>query len=178
MFTHPDFIAVEQYPNGVADTVGYWAENRILGGVAIFDRSRDWNDDVPEPNVYFQCSRRRVTYRICQLLDDQQQMLMDFLLASDGVAVTPCPLPILPGAENRVRIDPVDAIPIRQVYRDVWEREPLRLPLYTGRLYDRCVVSSLDYPELDVDEDLKRYNAIFEETERRKREESERRKRE
>lgn len=167
MFTHPNFVAMEQYPNGVADMVGYWTENRILGGVAIFDRSRDWNDDAPEPNVFFQCSRRNVTYRICQLLDEQQKMLTDFLLANDGIAITRCPLPVLPGAENRVRIDPVDAIPVHRVYRDVWEREQLREPLRTGRLYDRDVVSSLDYPELDVDEEIKRLDAIIEEADKR-----------
>lgn len=28
----------DQYPDGVADGVGYWAEARILGGVVLFDR--------------------------------------------------------------------------------------------------------------------------------------------
>lgn len=28
----------EQYPKGVADVVGYWAETHIFGGVVVFDR--------------------------------------------------------------------------------------------------------------------------------------------
>ena len=28
----------EQYPNGVADVVGYWAETQVFGGVVVFDR--------------------------------------------------------------------------------------------------------------------------------------------
>lgn len=28
----------ESYPDGLADSVGYWAENRILGGVTLFYR--------------------------------------------------------------------------------------------------------------------------------------------
>jgi hypothetical protein len=35
-YDHP-----EQYPDGVADVVGYWAENRILGGVVLFYRGQD-----------------------------------------------------------------------------------------------------------------------------------------
>jgi len=40
-FTHGPYIAVDQYPNGAADTVGYWAEARIFGGVVVFDRGED-----------------------------------------------------------------------------------------------------------------------------------------
>ncbi len=28
----------EDYPDGLADSVGYWAENRILGGITLFYR--------------------------------------------------------------------------------------------------------------------------------------------
>lgn len=37
-FSHGPYIAIEQYPNGIADAVGYWAEARIFGGVVVFDR--------------------------------------------------------------------------------------------------------------------------------------------
>lgn len=30
-----------QYPDGVADIVGYWAEDRIFGGVVLFGRGND-----------------------------------------------------------------------------------------------------------------------------------------
>lgn len=38
LFFHVDFLEHEYYPNGLADSVGYWAEDRILGGVVLFDR--------------------------------------------------------------------------------------------------------------------------------------------
>ncbi|KAF4946780.1 hypothetical protein FGADI_10984 [Fusarium gaditjirri] len=66
MFVATQFIAYDRYPNGVDDMVGYWAENRILGGVALFDHSQEWTGDN-EPNVYFQCTRERVTFRIMAL---------------------------------------------------------------------------------------------------------------
>jgi hypothetical protein len=45
IFVHRTFAEHQQYPEGVADVVGYWAENRILGGVALFDRG-DLGDEV------------------------------------------------------------------------------------------------------------------------------------
>ncbi len=41
------------------------------------------------------------------------------------LATTPpqhCPLPILPGPENRQRVDPEQAIEKTGIYRDLWER--------------------------------------------------------
>lgn len=40
-FYNGAYLAVDQYPKGVADTVGYWAESRVFGGVVIFDRGED-----------------------------------------------------------------------------------------------------------------------------------------
>ena len=37
-FYHRAYRAHEQYPRGVADMVGYWAEAKIFGGVVLFDR--------------------------------------------------------------------------------------------------------------------------------------------
>ena len=37
-FSHKWYQDHDQYPDGVADGVGYWAESRILGGVVLFDR--------------------------------------------------------------------------------------------------------------------------------------------
>ncbi|KAF5620052.1 hypothetical protein F52700_11372 [Fusarium sp. NRRL 52700] len=144
MFIATQFTAHDRYPNGVDDMVGYWAENRILGGVALFDHSQAWTRD-DEPNVYFQCTRGRVTFRVCQLLDTQQSALLSFLLADSEDAIAKCPLPILPTAENRVRIDPGDAIPVKKVYRDTWERKHPPRRRRAPRL--ERPETSLDYPE-------------------------------
>lgn len=34
-----------QYPNGLADMAGYWAEMRIFGGIVLFDRGES-EDEV------------------------------------------------------------------------------------------------------------------------------------
>jgi hypothetical protein len=45
MFMHLCYDAVDLYPEGLADAVSYWAENRVFGGLVIFDRSEAWHDD-------------------------------------------------------------------------------------------------------------------------------------
>ncbi|KAF5622168.1 uncharacterized protein FTJAE_11029 [Fusarium tjaetaba] len=157
MFIATQFTAHDRYPNGVDDMVGYWAENRILGGVALFDHSQAWTGG-DEPNVYFQCTRARVTFRVCQLLDTQQSALISFLLADPEDSYTKCPLPILPTSDNRVRIDPGDAITVKKVYRDIWERKLPPRRWRAPRL--ERPKSSLDYPELDTDAEVERLNRM------------------
>lgn len=37
-FLHNQYKDIDQYPGGVADAVGYWAEAQIFSGVILFDR--------------------------------------------------------------------------------------------------------------------------------------------
>lgn len=122
LFNHHGYLADDVYPDGVADIVGYWAEDRILGGVTVFDRnSKQQAPEIP-PNVYFHSCRALVTKRYYQLRDDQQQALMDFLLAEHPDSST-SPLPILADNQNLVRVNAEAAI-LGHFYRDVWERKP------------------------------------------------------
>jgi hypothetical protein len=140
LFMHFCYGAVDLYPDGLADAVGYWAESRVLGGVVIFDRSEAWHDDGrPEPNVYLHSDRKYSTFRVWQALDEQQQSLVNFLLSSPG-GHPPCPLPLCATAENLKRFDP-DTATRKKVYGGVWERGPP-----TGE-YNHCRKSRLDYPE-------------------------------
>src|SRR4051812_21695747 len=41
VFYHTSYRAFDQYPNGVADIVGYWAESQLFGGVVVFDRGEE-----------------------------------------------------------------------------------------------------------------------------------------
>ena len=36
---HPDYVHFRNYPRGLLDVVGYWAEAQVFGGVLLFDRS-------------------------------------------------------------------------------------------------------------------------------------------
>jgi hypothetical protein len=146
LFHHAAYLDSDVYPNGIADIVGYWAENRILGGVAVFDRpSEERAPDIP-PNVYFHSCRSRITVRYYQLRDDQQQALVNFLLA-EGPDASSCPLPILADNRNAVRVDEHNAI-LQGLYRDVWERKP---PTRERMWYveRRGVRSVIDYPEYE-----------------------------
>ncbi|KAK0742112.1 hypothetical protein B0T21DRAFT_360638 [Apiosordaria backusii] len=132
-FHHPYYMDRDIYPEGNADIVGYWAEDRILGGVVVFDRQAeeskgpDSTYSRPEPpNVYFHPNRLKVTHRIAQLRDEQQQALIEFLLLEDtSKAASSSPLPILVDDKNTKRFNWEDSIMSHHIYRDIWERRPL-----------------------------------------------------
>ncbi|KAK4106821.1 hypothetical protein N658DRAFT_563552 [Parathielavia hyrcaniae] len=126
LFHHSWYQDYDQYPRGVADIVGYWAEDRILGGVVLFDRRDPEVKPDADPNaVYFHWDWEEVTYRIYRLLPKQRQALLDFLLADDPPFLMS--LPILGDQDNRDRVDPEDPIQQTGIYRDLWERKELPL---------------------------------------------------
>lgn len=142
LFTHPWYLDYDQYPNGVADMVGYWAEARILGGVVLFDRrTQDVAAGADLDMIYFHSNRQGVTYRIYQLVDDQKESLLDFLIAdSTGES----PLPILGNERNWKRVDPEESIRQTGIYRDIWERKDLPPDGPDERLRD--VWDQLEFP--------------------------------
>ena len=142
LFKHDWYGDYDQYPDGVADIVGYWTEGRILGGVVLFDRREVGTDsNVQSDAIFFHSDRDGVTYRIYQLLDSQKQQLLDFLLSDVS---TSSPLPILGDKDNLRRVDPEEPIESTGIYRDIWERKPLSLDAPDGRTRD--VYDELEYP--------------------------------
>jgi hypothetical protein len=141
LFRHAWYVDFEQYPDGVADMAGYWAEARILGGVVLFDRRGEGQPDAQPDSVWFHSDRSEVTYRIYQLHDDQKQRLVEFLTSEapdTGV------LPILGDASNVRREDPEEPVEKTGIYRNVWERKPLSIDAVDGRLRD--VWNRFEYP--------------------------------
>jgi hypothetical protein len=61
IFYQAEYLAADVYPEGAADVVGYWTEERILGGVVVFDRRAEEADPSNPPNVYLHSNRHRVT---------------------------------------------------------------------------------------------------------------------
>ncbi len=121
-FNHHGYLDHDIYPEGIADVVGYWAEDRILGGVTVFDRPAERTLREP-PNAYFSACRNNVTYRYFQLRDDQQQAMFDFFVAEHPDPAN-CPLPIIGDKGNLVRVDFWLAITHRLIQRDAWECKP------------------------------------------------------
>ncbi|KAI5456877.1 hypothetical protein BGZ63DRAFT_395034 [Mariannaea sp. PMI_226] len=145
IFCHHAYLHSDIYPEGVADMVGYWVEDRIIGGVVAFDRRAEEEGRVE--NIYFHSSREKQTIRVYQLLDEQQQALFDFLLEETSSPPPPRDLlPILGGIHNRVRVDAWIAHTQKLIYRDIWERKP-----HTWReleFFQRRPQDELDYPEI------------------------------
>ncbi|CAN8106254.1 unnamed protein product [Discula destructiva] len=137
-----NFEEHKYYPNGLADTVGYWTEDRILGGVALFDRGES---GLESKDMYFQSARRYSTFRTWRVLPTQFDAMTEFFLAEAPNPTSP--FPIMSTDENRHRYDPWYARP-NHVYRDAWElqRPPKEIP---DPRYERDVRSTHDYPELE-----------------------------
>ncbi|KAI0006248.1 hypothetical protein F4779DRAFT_597145 [Xylariaceae sp. FL0662B] len=140
LFRHEWYNDHEQYPDGVGDMVGYWAESRILGEVVLFDRGTSTREPDPEA-VFSHSDRYEITYRIYQLLESQKQQLLDFLLSDDP---GPSPLPILGDTKNDRRVDPEEPIENTGIYRYIWERKPL--PPDGPDARSRDVWDKLEYP--------------------------------
>ncbi|KAF4998914.1 hypothetical protein FGRMN_2845 [Fusarium graminum] len=143
LFSHHAYLDDDIYPEGVADIVGYWAEDRILGGVVVFERRPQSPNVIP--NIYFHPCRQKQTIRVYQLRNEQQQALFDFLL-QETPSSSPSPLPILGDKQNRVRVDAPTAITHDHIYRDIWERKPL--DIFELRIFERRPKDEVDYPEV------------------------------
>lgn len=144
LFRHPWYTNYRQYPRGVADMVGYWAEMRILGGVMLVDRRNpDVESGVDPEAVYLHPDGEGQTYRIAQLLPEQRQALLDFFLDNTSPPGRN-PLPILIDRNNIVRVDPEELTRTSGIYRDLWDRRELGVDEWDIRLKDE--LNGTDYP--------------------------------
>ncbi|TVY68434.1 hypothetical protein Focb16_v002557 [Fusarium oxysporum f. sp. cubense] len=139
-FCHTFYIAVERYPNGDADTVGYWAEAKIFGGVFVFDRGES---ETECNELYLHSSRRAGPFTLFPLTTEQFERLVDFLLGeTEEPAASRSPLPFTATSENRWRWHTWDAMARYHIFRDKYERS-VKPNKPTG-----CVKSAVDWPEI------------------------------
>ncbi|KAB5547036.1 hypothetical protein GE09DRAFT_1129682 [Coniochaeta sp. 2T2.1] len=96
-FYHHSYQDFDQYPNGISDVVGYWAEARILGGVMVFDRGESGTECR---DVYLHSNYVNQSATIYPPTPQQYETLINFLIGPD-ILDRPCPLPIHATSENR-----------------------------------------------------------------------------
>ncbi|KAF2749455.1 hypothetical protein M011DRAFT_475549 [Sporormia fimetaria CBS 119925] len=135
-FFHHSYLDWEQYPNGVADIVGYWAEYRLFGGVMLFDRGESGTECK---NVYIHPIGPVGGYFIFELTEAQVQQFVDSALSEQK----PDPsLKLRFKCQKWPRIDPYDAMSLN-VYRDKYERK------ISDQRPQRCVrrVEDMEDPE-------------------------------
>ncbi len=115
--------------------VGYWAKNRILGGVVLFYRGQDnpeaWHAlgallhikvadcDPAQPPCVFLLGVHEDNLRIYTLSEELKASLTTFLLSTQP---SNCPLPILGNKINRIQSDPEEATEQYSIFRDRSER--------------------------------------------------------
>ncbi|KAK3943322.1 hypothetical protein QBC46DRAFT_361876 [Diplogelasinospora grovesii] len=109
-FSYSHYTAVEQNPNGIADTVGYWTEARIFGEIETECRE-----------MYIHGDFGTGTFTIFRPTAEQFDDLIHFLLVEQAPAG--CPLPIVVSLKNHWRWDPWDAYAYFHIFRDRYERK-------------------------------------------------------
>ncbi|KAH7174466.1 uncharacterized protein B0J16DRAFT_348674 [Fusarium flagelliforme] len=137
-FCHRAYTNIDQYPNGAADTVGYWAEAKIFGGVLVFDRGES---EIECKELYLHAGLLDGPYTLFPLTEGQFETLIKFLLHPLDTDVPENPLPLRATSENRWRWSAWDAIAEHHIFRDRYERRVARIkprPNYR---------SSVDWPE-------------------------------
>ncbi|KAI5459331.1 hypothetical protein BGZ63DRAFT_390730 [Mariannaea sp. PMI_226] len=117
-FFHVEYTHSEQYPRGLADVAGYWAEGRIFGGVVVFDRG-ETDQECKEMWIHGLSSHGPET--LYPPRPEEFDLLINFLL-SEPADHLPCPLPIKATPNHRPRWDPYQAIAHYHIFRDRYER--------------------------------------------------------
>lgn len=101
----------------MADVVGCWAETCIFGGVVVLDRGSS-ADAVC--GVYFHSDREGFRSTLYPPTEAQLGALTRFF--SRSAVDEPCPLPVIPTAENRWRWDAGLTFLHWNIFRDRYER--------------------------------------------------------
>ncbi|RFU30809.1 hypothetical protein B7463_g5549, partial [Scytalidium lignicola] len=136
-FMHEDYTAWQQYPQGISDMVGYWAEYHLFGGVVLFDRG--------ESGV--ECKRALLhpvgRSRIFQLTESQilqfSKYVKQFADSPDGANI-PTPFPFQ-AEKYAYRVDPFDSMSLN-IFRNKYER------IIPQDRQARCVQRLADFPDL------------------------------
>ncbi|KAI1735729.1 hypothetical protein F4680DRAFT_434330 [Xylaria scruposa] len=148
VFYHHSYRDHEQYPRGLPDVVGYWAESKIFGGVVLLDRGES---ETECKEIWLDPSHHPGTSTMYSPTADQFDNLIKFLL-SDPSAPTECPLPIRASKLNRPRYYRYHATKYFHIFRDKYDS---RLPAWFVRPdYRRAPV---DFPEIEDDNWLLRH---------------------
>ncbi|PGH00929.1 hypothetical protein AJ80_09091 [Polytolypa hystricis UAMH7299] len=132
---HEEYEEWEQYSNGVADIVRYWAEYRLFGDVILFDRG-DTGQECK--NAFIHSIKGR---RIFQLSDQQIEQFPSFATSQHQSDYSRSFDTRFRAENDARRVDPFDSL-AWGMYRDEYERKP---PDPRQR---RCVFYAEDDPQL------------------------------
>ncbi|KAF4468892.1 hypothetical protein FALBO_4208 [Fusarium albosuccineum] len=138
-FFHPNYVYPEQYPRGLADVAGYWAEGKIFGGVIVFERGET---ELECKAMWMDGARWKGPHTLYPPTPDQFDSLVRFLLSGPDEDV-PCPLPIHGTRDNIPRWHPYHALAEYHIFRDKYERKLPSEPPKRG-----CTLVNADWPEL------------------------------
>ncbi|KAH6954848.1 hypothetical protein DER45DRAFT_633302 [Fusarium avenaceum] len=139
-FSSRSYRAFKQYPMGLADVAGYWAESKIFGGVVVFDRGEN---ETECKSMWIHGDLAKGPKTLYPPTEEQFDDLVKFLTSFPNTDST-YPFPIHGTSVNRPRWDAYDAFAHQHIFRDKHERILPSKPPRRG-----CVESSVDWPELE-----------------------------
>ncbi|KAH7245733.1 hypothetical protein BKA59DRAFT_174148 [Fusarium tricinctum] len=139
-FSHRLYRHFEQYPRGLADVAGYWAESKIFGGIVVFDRGET---ETECKSIWIHGELVKGPKTLYPPTEEQFDNLVKFLTSFPNEDST-CPFPIHGTSVNRPRWDAYDAFTHQHIFRDKYERKLPSKPPRRG-----CVDNSVDWPELE-----------------------------
>ncbi|KPM42479.1 hypothetical protein AK830_g4052 [Neonectria ditissima] len=144
-FFHIAYHDPDQYPRGLADVAGYWAEGKIFGGVFVFDRGETDQESFQCKDLWIHGARARGPSTLYPPTPEQFNSLVNFLLAdTEARKTTPFPLPIHGTSQNIPRWRPYEAFVDQHIFRDRYER---KLPAQRPEIsFHR--LRNVDWPEL------------------------------
>ncbi|KAJ4310291.1 hypothetical protein N0V84_011043 [Fusarium piperis] len=137
-FFHSAYVYPEQYPQGLGDVAGYWAEGKIFGGVVIFDRGET---ELECKAMWIDGARWKGPHTLYPPMKEQFDSLVKFLLSEPNKDIL-CPLPIHGTDENRPRWHPWHAFSRYHIFRDRYEKKMAPDPPRPG-----CTLVLADWPE-------------------------------
>ncbi|KAM0245933.1 hypothetical protein ACHAP5_005084 [Fusarium lateritium] len=137
-FSHRVYRYFEQYPKGLADVAGYWAESKIFGGVIVFDRGES-EEECKSMWIHGDLAEGPVT--LYPPTEEQFNSLVNFLTSKDEDKL-PYPFPIHGKRFNRPRWHHWHAFKHHHIFRNRYER---RVSSELPRPH--CVSNWDDWPE-------------------------------
>ncbi|KAI1260612.1 hypothetical protein F5Y18DRAFT_420061 [Xylariaceae sp. FL1019] len=146
VFYHDSYCDHEQYPRGLPDVVGYWAEAKIFGGVVLLERGES---STGCDNIWLDPNHRPGPTTMYSPTPEQLSTLVHFLLSEPSSTVE-CPLPIRASNLNRPRFYRYHATKYFHIFRDKYDS---RLPAWFLDT-SGCARNPRDFPELEDEHKL------------------------
>ncbi|KAF2744940.1 hypothetical protein M011DRAFT_479413 [Sporormia fimetaria CBS 119925] len=143
---HTHYLEHGQYPNGIADVVGYWLEWYVFGGVIVFDRGQSGKECR---SAFIHPVGKR---QIFELSESQVNQFSQLVTAQSAESLGAGEVLVFKAEKTTQRVQPYEAFVNMNIYRDRYERKPSLLEALS------CVVRDDNPPEQELLDEMVDWN--------------------